>query len=65
MITTKNRQAFTVRQLRAVLETLPGDATVILSSDEEGNAFGVLFGIEKKDNGNVIFYPASGTVELE
>ncbi len=55
----------TVRELIAQLAKMPFDAPVILSSDEEGNDFGLLVKIEKDENSNVILWPASGTVEVE
>jgi len=56
--------AMTVEQLRDKLALMRRDAMVILSSDEEGNGFGVLWNVEEDANGNVILWPASGTVEV-
>jgi hypothetical protein len=58
-------QPITVKELIAKLQKLPQNAAVVLSSDEEGNDFGLLANIEKDENGNVILWPASGTVEVE
>lgn len=55
----------TVKQLIAKLQKLPADAPVILSCDEEGNDFGLLASIEVDDNGNVIMFPAQGTVQVD
>jgi hypothetical protein len=57
----------TVKELRIKLFSmkLSDDAPVILSSDEEGNEFGVLGKMEKDDLGNLILWPVSGTVEME
>ena len=51
------------KQLLKELENISDDAVIILSSDEEGNDFGVLWGVEI-DGDNVILFPASGTVEF-
>jgi hypothetical protein len=57
-------QPTTVRELIAKLEKLPVDAPVVLASDEEGNDFGLLAQVETDANGNVILWPASGTVDF-
>lgn len=60
-----NRKGYTVKELSEALKAYPQDAKVVLSSDEEGNDFGLLFSMEKDLNGNLILWPASGTVEVE
>lgn len=50
-------------ELIAKLKKLPASAHVILSSDEEGNDFGLCVRFEVQDD-CVFLYPASGTVEV-
>jgi len=58
-----NSSGFTVGALLKVLTSLPQDINVVVSSDEEGNEFGLLFRVEQADD-CIILYPASGTVEM-
>ena len=60
-----NRNGFTSSQLVKVLRAYPPDAIIVLSADEEGNDFGLLVSTEQDENGNIILWPASGTVEVE
>ena len=55
----------TKKQLLKKLEKIPDNVDIILSSDEEGNDFGILFSIEQDENNNVILWPATGTVEMD
>ena len=58
-------KTITAFELITLLAKMPRNAPVVLSSDEEGNDFGILAKVEKDENGNVILWPASGTVEME
>ena len=58
-LTTKKPDA-TVKDLIEFLKTCPQNAKVVISSDEEGNAFGLISNIEKincKKGQVVVFYP--------
>lgn len=63
-------EKFTVADLHYLIETMikqnPENQkkVVIVSSDEEGNDFGMLFGYDI-DKESLILYPASGTVDLD
>ena len=61
--TVTNNSGFVVGALLKVLTSLPQDYNVVLSSDEEGNDFGLLFRVEKQDD-CIVLYPATGTVEF-
>jgi len=54
-------------ELIKLLKTLPKDANIFLSSDEEGNNFTILDGIEKveKNNSNSIILWAGKYVEID
>jgi hypothetical protein len=54
----------TKKDLLDALKDLPDNTPIVLSSDEEGNDFGVLWSIEVDENGNAILFPASGTVSF-
>lgn len=56
------RSGYTVEELIKALQKYPKDAKVILSSDEEGNDFGLLGMVDSDDNRPILF-PMSGTVE--
>ena len=60
-----NRNGFTASQLAKILQAYPPGALIVLSADEEGNDFGLLVSTEQDENGNIILWPASGTVEVE
>lgn len=65
MNTYTNKKGMTVKELINVLKAYPQNAMVVLSSDEEGNDFGVLGAIDQDSKDAIVMFPMSGTVESE
>jgi hypothetical protein len=54
----------TARDLIKALSNLPPNTPIVISSDQEGNSYGILGKYEIDLNGNLILYPSS-SVEVE